>query len=164
VRRQIRGGGRAGVAAVEFGLLAPFLFALCAGLADFGFAFHNQLQLSSTLAAAAQYAFTQGQSESGSTLTSDVAGFVNNVSPIKLSSATASYNHGLSASSCYCVDGSPPVYTGPVTCGAACTDGSGSTAGKYVSISGSFSYTPIFPLDQVFFGGAFTQTVTARLQ
>jgi Flp pilus assembly protein TadG len=164
VERLARRFDNAGVAAVEFALLAPFLFALCAGLADFGFAYHYQLQLSSALAAAAQYAFTKGQTESGATLTSDVTGFVNNISPITLTSVTATYNNGLAASSCYCVDGSPPVYTGPLTCGAACTDTSGSTAGKYVSISGSFTYSPIFPLDQAFFGSPFTQTVTARLQ
>jgi Flp pilus assembly protein TadG len=154
----------AGVAAMEFALLAPFLFALFAGVADFSIAYHYQMQVASALAAGAQYAFSQGQNESGSTLTNDVTSFVNKISPVTLSSVTASYNNGLDASSCYCVSGSPPAYTGPATCGSACSDGSGSTAGKYVSITGSFSYTPLFVLDQAFFSGAFSQTVTARLQ
>ncbi len=158
------GSGRAGVAALEFALLVPVLAALFLGVADFSTAYHYQMQLSSALAAGAQYAFTKGQGESGTALTTDVTNFITSVSAVHLSSVTASYNNGQSATSCYCVSGSPAVYTGPLTCGTACTDGSGSTAGKYVSISGGFSYTAMFSVDQVFFANPLVQTVTVRLQ
>jgi len=164
-RRSNLGGksGEAGVAAMEFGLLLPVLVVIFLGIADFSVAYHDQLQLSSALASAADYAFTQGQTESGSTLTTDVTNFVNTVSSIPLSAASATYNNGGSATSCYCVTGSPPTYT-ETTCGATCTDGSGSTAGKYVSISASFSFTPLFPLQTVLFGNSYSQSVTVRLQ
>jgi Flp pilus assembly protein TadG len=164
-KTSLRGrSGTAGIAALEFALVLPFLFALFAGIADFSFVYHDELQLTAALAAGAQYAFTQGQTESGSTLTSDVTSFINTVSTIPLSTLSATYNNGLSATSCYCVKGSPAVYTGPLTCGAACTDGSGSTAGRFITITGGFSYTAIFPLDQSFFSNPMSQTVTARVQ
>ncbi len=161
-----RGGGRrnAGVAAVELALVTPVFTMLLIGVADFSMAYHRLMQLSSALAAGAQYAFTKGQTDSGSTLTTEVKTFVNAVTAVSLSSVTATYNNGLSATSCYCVSGSGPTYSAAMTCGAACTDGSGSTAGKFISISGSFSYTALFSLDQVFFTNAFQQTVTVRLQ
>jgi Flp pilus assembly protein TadG len=159
-----RRSGNAGAAAVELALLAPAFVSLLVGVADFSMAYHDQLQLSSALAAGAEYAFTKGQTESGSTLSTDVTNFVTSVSPISLTSVTASYNNGLSASSCYCVHGSTPSYTLSAACGTTCLDGSGSTSGKYISIFASFTYTAIFTADQVFFSGPFTQTVTARLQ
>jgi Flp pilus assembly protein TadG len=153
-----------GAAAVEFALVGPFLVFFFVGLADLSFAYHDQLQLSAALAAGAQYAFTKGQTESSSALPGDVTSFVNSISAVTLTSVSASYNNGLSGSSCYCVKGSPAVYTGPLTCGSACTDGSGSTAGKYLSISASYAYTPMFSLDQAFLNSSFTQSVTVRLQ
>ncbi len=155
--------GNTGIAAMEFGLLVPVLVVIFLGIVDFSVAYHDQLQLSSALASAADYAFTQGQTESGATLTTDVTNFVRTVSPIPLSAVSATYNNGGSATSCYCVSGSPSTYT-QTTCGAACTDGSGSTAGKYISISASFSFTPLFPLQTVVFGNSYSQSVTVRLQ
>jgi len=155
---------KAGVMAVEFALAAPVFTLLLVVVADLSMAYHRLMQLSSTLAAGAQYAFAQGQTESGSTLTTDVSAFVSAVTPITLASVTVKYNNSLSATSCYCVNGSPPTYSSAMTCGATCTDGSGSTAGKFVSIAGSFNYTAVFPGDQVFFSNPYTQTVTVRLQ
>jgi Flp pilus assembly protein TadG len=154
---------RSGVAALELALLLPVMIALFVGITDFSFAYHQQMQLAATLGAAAEYAFTQGQNETGDALTSDVTSFVNKISPFALSTVAASYNNGdSSATSCYCQSGSPATYTGPVTCGSACSDGS--TAGKFVALTGSFSYTPIFIADAVFFSAPMAQTVTVRLQ
>jgi Flp pilus assembly protein TadG len=144
--------------------VAPLFVALLLGVSDLTMAFHRQLQLSSALAAGAQYAFVHGQTETGSTLTTDVTNFVNAISPFTLTTVTSNYNNGLSTTSCYCVSGTTPTYSDTMTCGATCTDGSGSTAGKFVSISGKFTYTPLFSLDSAFFANPFTQTVTVRLQ
>jgi Flp pilus assembly protein TadG len=153
----------AGVAAVEFALLSPFLVLLMVGIGDFSFAYRGQTELASALAAGARYAFTQGQTESGSTLTTDVTNFVTKISAVPLSSVTTSYNNN-DPTNCYCVSGSPATFTA-AACGSNCsTAAGGATAGQYVSISGSFSYTALFPLDQVFFGNPYTQAVTARLK
>ncbi len=152
---------------MEFGLLVPVLVVVFLGIADFSLAYHDQLQLSSALASGAQYGFAQGQTETGTTLTSDVTGFINKVSPIPLSSVTASYNNGLTGTTCYCVSGSPAAYTASASCGATCTDGSGNvlgTSGNYLSITGSFTYAPMFILQTVIFGTSYSQTVTVRLK
>jgi hypothetical protein len=159
-----RGAARAGVAAMELGLVAPVPILLLVAMSDFSMVYHKQLQLSAALAAGAVYAFTAGQTESGTALTGDVTNFVNTVSAVTLSSVSATYNGGLVASGYYCVKGSPPVYSGPYISGFPCLDGSGGTAGKYISISGSFTYTAIFKVDSKFFPSAFTQTVLVRLQ
>jgi Flp pilus assembly protein TadG len=152
--------------AVEMALVAPVLGMLLVAIADFSLAYHRVMQMSAALAAGAQYAFTKGQSESGSVLISDVQTFVNTVSAVSLTSVTAKYNNSpddTNVTSCYCVDGTTPTYT-VTPCSATCTDGSGSTAGKFVSVSGTFSYTAVFPFDRAFFTTPFTQTVTVRLQ
>jgi Flp pilus assembly protein TadG len=152
-----------GVAALELALMLPMLIALFVGITDFSLAYHQQMQLAATLGAAAEYAFTQGQTETGTTLTGDVTGFVTKVSPYALNTVSVIYNNGdNSAANCYCQSGSPAVYTGPVTCNSACADGS--TAGKFVTLTGGFTYAPIFVADQVFFSGPIAQTVTVRLQ
>lgn len=154
--------GKSGVAALEFGLLLPVLAVLFVGIVDFSMVYHDELQLASTLAAGAQYAFAKGQTESGTALTTDVSGFVTGMSAIPLVSVGATYNNGGDAGSCYCVGGAPAAYSGPVTCGGACPDGS--TAGKYVTLSAGFDYTPMFAADQVFFSNPMMQSVTVRLQ
>ncbi len=151
-----------GVASVELGVAAPVLITLCVGVCDFSLVYHRQLQLSAVLGAGAEYAFTQGQSESGTTLTSDVTSFVQAISSISLSSVNASYNGGNAAGNYYCVSGSPAVFSGPYSSGASCTDGS--TAGKFISISASYTYTPLFSADTAFLPTTFTQSVIVRLQ
>jgi Flp pilus assembly protein TadG len=154
--------GRAGVASVELALLAPVLLLFVTSLTDLSLIFHKQLQLSSALTSGAEYGFTQGQSESGTALTADVINFVQTLSGGTLSSVTATYNNGLVAADYYCVSGSPAVYTGPYAAGAACADGS--TAGKFLSITGTFTYTAMFKADKALFGNSFSQTVVVRLQ
>ena len=155
---------RRGIAAVEFALLAPLLILLVLGITDLGMLIHERVQLSQVLTAGAQYAFRQGQSESGSTLATDVKSFVGTLSPVTLSSLSTSYNGGLESGSCYCVQGSSPVYTGPLTCGATCTDASGSTAGKFMAITAAISPTPLFSMDAYFMPGTLSATVTVRLK
>jgi len=154
--------GRAGVAAMEMGLVSPVLIAFCAGIADCSLVFHDKLQLSSALTAGAEYAFTKGQSETGTTLANDVTGFISTVSSINLSAVSTTYYGGTTSTSYYCVSTSG-VFTGSYTKGASCTDGSGSVAGQYVSISGSFAYKAVFPVDKSFMPTSFSQSIIVRL-
>jgi Flp pilus assembly protein TadG len=154
--------GRAGVASVELAMVAPLFLLFFTGIVDLSLAFHRELQLSSVLTAGAEYAFTAGQTDSGTTLTTEVVNFVKALSGTTLSTVTATYNNGLVAADYYCVSGSPAVYTGPYATGTACADGS--TAGKFLSITGSFTYTAIFRADKAFFPSTYSQTVVVRLQ
>jgi Flp pilus assembly protein TadG len=166
---------RAGVAAMEFALVTPVLVWLFIGVADFSMAYHDQLEVSSALSAGAEYAFTQGQttSQTVQTLDTNVQNFVTNVIGLNLKGASSTvsvaYNNGLtstsstlSSASCYCVSGSPATYTASASCGAACGDGS--TSGTWVSITGSFTYTPMFAGDSIFFPSALSQTIVVRLK
>jgi len=165
VRHRLIGCDRSGAGALELGLAAPLLTALCVGIVDFGFAYRKQLQLSGVIDAGAQYAFTEGQTETGTTLDNDVSGFISAISPLALSSVTVVFNNNdTNSNDYYCLSGNPATYSGPYSRGASCEDGSGSTAGEYVSVSASFTYTPLFPADKVFFSNPFTQTVYVRLQ
>jgi Flp pilus assembly protein TadG len=154
--------GRSAVASVEMGIVAPLLIAFCAGISDCSLVFHNKLALASALASAAEYAFNKGQSETGSTLTSDVTAFLNAESEITLSAASVTYYGGATSTSYYCVS-TTGVFTGSYTQGEACSDGSGSTAGQFVAISGSFAFKAVFPTDKVFMPTSFSQTVIVRL-
>jgi len=153
---------RHGVASLELGLAAPVLVTMCIAIADFSFVYHKELQLSSVLTAGAEYAFNKGQSESGTTLSTDVTNFVQAITGVTLSSVTSSVNGGNVAADYYCVTGYPATYSGPYSSGATCTDGS--TAGQFISITGSFTYTPIFSPNKKFLPGTFTQSVIVRLQ
>jgi Flp pilus assembly protein TadG len=162
MRRLNRHLGRAGVAALEMGLVSPVLIALAAGISDCSLAFHKKLQLSSAILAGAEYAFNKGQSETGTTLQTDVTTFITAASPVTLSAVSATYYGGASSTSYYCVS-KTGVITGSYTQGAACTDGSGSVAGQYILLSGSVSYTAVFPTDKAFMPNTFTQSVFVRL-
>ncbi len=157
-----RRSGTAGVATLEFGLMLPAFIELFLGVVDFSNAYHQQLQLSSTLAASAEYAFTQGQTDSGSTLETEVTSFASTVTGVSLTTITASYNNGGSATNCYCVTASPATYT-QATCGSTCSGNNG-TAGKFITITGSITYTALFTPNRVFFGSPMSQSVTVRLQ
>jgi Flp pilus assembly protein TadG len=138
------------------------LVALSAGISDFSLVYHQELQLSSTLSSAAEYAMNKGQSETGSTLTTDVTTFVTTITPAPLSAVTINYYGGTSSTSYYCVS-TTGAFTANYTKGEACTDGSGSVAGQYITISASFAYTAVFPVDKVWLPKSYTQSVIVRL-
>jgi Flp pilus assembly protein TadG len=153
---------RSGTAAIELGIIAPVLVALSAGISDFSLVYHKELQLSSTLSSAGEYAFNKGQSETGSTLTTDVTTFVTTITPTPLSALTITYYGGTTATSYYCVS-TTGALTANYTKGEACTDGSGSVAGQFITISGSFAYSAVFPVDSAWLPKTYTQAVIVRL-
>jgi len=143
-------------------MVAPVLIAICAGVSDCSLVYHDKLALSAALLSAGQYAFNKGQSETGSTLTTDVTNFLNAESSIALSAVSVTYYGGATSTSYYCVS-TAGVFTGGYTQGASCTDGSGSVASQYVTISGSFAYKAVFPTDKSFMPTSFSQTVIVPL-
>lgn len=157
-------GDRSGVAAVEFALIAPTLILVLVGLIDLGGMIYTRFQLDAALNAGANYAMVNAasvNSTSGAGLASTLAGLVssgqttngNNSSITVNSGPTASSSGGTvttggtasAADSCYCPTGaaSSSVTWGTAqTCGATCTGGG--YAGKFVLLSASVNYSPIF--------------------
>ena len=155
---------RSGVAAVEFALISPTVILVLVGLVDLGGMLYTRFQLDASLAAGGNYAMvnaTSVNSTSGAALASTLAGLVSsgqsnnwanssvtvNAGPTAASSGGVVTTGGTasSADSCYCPSGSASTsitWGGAQTCGATCTGGG--FAGKFVLLSASHAYTPIF--------------------
>jgi Flp pilus assembly protein TadG len=145
---------------VEFALVAPVLFIISLGASNFSMLFLAKLKLANGVTAGSQYAISY-YSQNAYTLTNASSGsgtisnFQNAVQFVVAASSnfstplqanTATYNGGNdSSATCYCPSGSAPSWTlgSPVTCGSTC---SGSvTAGKYLTIVATYSFTPVTP-------------------
>jgi Flp pilus assembly protein TadG len=147
---------RRGMAAVEFGLLAPLLMALAALALDFGYAFNIKLKVVSATSAAAQYAFQNGQSISASTL----ATFQHNVTSVAQSTAgmasppsvTVLFNNAADSSavgSYLCPTGYAPVAWTSTGSGGATCPGGVVQSGKYVTITVTSTMRSLFQPDPV---------------
>lgn len=141
--------GRRGAAAVELAVALPVTAVLLGNLVDYGIMLRRHAQLAAGVANAASYAARSGAAVSAETLMG-VA-----VSSSVLAGATAS----ASAASCHCPTGTPRTLGAAVACTATCTDGG--VAQRYVTITGSYTYTPSFPL--VVTGGARTLSHSATV-
>jgi Flp pilus assembly protein TadG len=163
LRRRLTARRNDGVAAVEFGLLAPMFVLIFSGSVSVGDAVLIQTRLDGAVAAGMNYALvnaSQVASTNGATLASNIATLVstsnsgtaanttvvvNNGPTVTITSGTAvSSGTASNANECYCPTGSPSSWTwgSAVTCGSSCT-GSG-TAGKFVTITASYNYTQFF--------------------
>ncbi|HMA48335.1 MAG TPA: TadE/TadG family type IV pilus assembly protein [Magnetospirillaceae bacterium] len=152
--RSLRGlpGNRDGVAFVEFALLAPVFALLTVAAIDFGLAFAAKLNLAAAVAEGAQYAFLNG----GNVQAARVQTVVQSAIALSPVSATVTYD-----GACYCVTGSPPARSAQ-TCGVPCPNGA--PPGKYLDISASYTYQPIFPSYALVSNPHLTETVTVRVQ
>jgi Flp pilus assembly protein TadG len=134
-----------GVAALEFAMITPVLLFICAGLADFGLALRDQMQLHQAVSNGAGYAFAAQQSLLAS---------LGTVSPATVTSVVSASltlpNVRVTASTPgpYCVQtntqSSPP--TSSLTAGSydtACPGGN--PAGTYMTITAQYTYTPMMP-------------------
>ncbi|HEY5411889.1 MAG TPA: TadE/TadG family type IV pilus assembly protein [Caulobacteraceae bacterium] len=154
---------RRGVAAVEFALISPTVILILVALIDLGGMLYTRFQLDASLSAAANYAMvnaTSANSTSGAGLASTLAGLISSGQSSNWANSSVTVNAGpqagsaggtvstsgsaSSADSCYCPTGTAASVTwgGSQTCGATCTGGG--YAGKFVLLSASRSYTPIF--------------------
>ncbi len=154
---------RRGVAAVEFAMVAPIFCAMLAAAVDFGGVLHTKFELDSAVSAGANYAMvnaSEATASSGATLagvvstivaTSQGAGWandsvvVNNGPSSSMASGTSSTGGtAANANNCYCptVSASTVTWGSSAVCGSACSGGG--IAGKFVQISASHVYTPMF--------------------
>jgi len=134
--------GKDGIAAVEFALLAPVFILFLALLLDLGLAYNTKLKVVSATAAAAQFAFLNGQSMTAS----GAPAFLTNVSSVATAAAdltvaptvTVTFNNasdGSNASNYYCVSGSSPTSVAWTSTGTTSSTCGGSVmSGKFVSI------------------------------
>jgi Flp pilus assembly protein TadG len=181
-----------GVAAVEFALLAPIFLIAFGGVADLGTALYLQIRLESALAIGTNYALLPANiamvnSTNGPTLAQNIATLVGEAyntgtsnnpftgNPVVVAVVNngprytkAQLGSGASgtasqANSYYCPTGSPPNWVWTVsTQGSTCTGGG--TAGKFVSITASYTYNTFFPYGFVQNGGAMTIGAMVQVQ
>ena len=154
-----------GVSAVEFALVSPVLILILAGTVDIGASLKAKFDLSSAVSAGSNYALLGADkvsSAGGGTLAGNIVAVaasglgsaggnvqvvVNNGAAISYNASTANATQTGTVSNadlCYCptAAGSVVTWGAPVTCGNACP--AGGTAGKFVAISASRPFSPLF--------------------
>jgi Flp pilus assembly protein TadG len=173
-------GNRSGVSAVEFALLAPIFVAILAGTADFGIALRAKLNLNSAVSAGANYALLNADDvtpASAADLAANIAKIlaadagngtiavnINNTAMLSVTESKSQAAKGGDADSCYCPTGSGITmnWGSPVSCGAPCPDGS--FAGKFVSLSVSEPFSPLFGGYGMVSNGQITAQAIAQVQ
>lgn len=138
-----------GLAAVEFGLAAPFLILMLVGLVDFGMGFYSALQVQGAASAGAEYATVHGWDCTGMENSVSSASAINGVSgtaqpPQQVCGCTISGTFSNPTS------GALTLATCPASPTASCGSSSsvcsnGSTAGTYAKVQAQYTYTPMLP-------------------
>ncbi len=155
-------------AAIELGLVAPFLFLLIVMTIDFGRAFLQQNELVSALSAGVQYGVLAVQHGTAlatieTNTPSIVAGASNSL--LTSSNVTATLNNGNPSTDTCCISGGSGGTAITWTCAASpptCSDGS--NPGVYMKIYASVSFQPLFSLDKALTGESLAGTVIERIQ
>ena len=183
VRQLFSARHNAGIAALEFALIAPAFFIVFAGMTDLGHAMYMRVRLEAAVAAGTNYALVNansvGSSSAGTSLAQAIASFVATSNGGTVPNATIVLNDGQTvqvtggiqtvsgsasnADLCYCPTGSPPNWSwgsAVSPCGTSCAGGG--TAGKFVTITASYQFTPLFSYNG--FGPNGTITVSAVVQ
>ena len=175
-------GHKGGVAAVEFAILAPVFGLVFAGMADLGGVLYTQFRLNAAVSAGANYALINAasvSSTSGATLSSTIAAVVENNAGSNWANDTVVVNNGPSttitsgassssgtasnADSCYCPTLSSTIAWGSAaTCGSSCAGGG--LAGKFVTISATRTYQPLFSSYGIVQNGTITVNNTVETQ
>lgn len=153
---------RSGAAAIEFAILMPILGLILAAAIDFGSLIFAKSRIEAAVSGSANLAIVRATqvSEAGSTqLAQTLAAYIGGSGAVD--EATVTVNAGPSsrftgssvttsgaasaAGSCYCptvnADGSV-AWGGAAACGTAC--GGGGFAGRFVAITASRAYSPLF--------------------
>ena len=181
-----------GVAAVEFGLLAPTLVMVFAGTVTVGNAVAVQTRLDGAVAAGINYALVNQSMVTSATssstgnakavdLASAIASLVSNSAGGTAATVTVVVNNGPTATTSggtpttsgtttnadlyYCLTGSPSNWswgTSATSGGGACS-GSG-TYGKFVTVSASYGFTPFFATYTFGLGSTLTVATAAQVQ
>jgi Flp pilus assembly protein TadG len=154
---------RHGTAAVELALISPMMLILVAGIIDFGRVYRDEIALSSSVAAAGEYALLNVasiNSTNAAALAATLSGIVANGNGNKWADATVMVNDGASstvvagvttasgtaanANSCWCPTGGLASWNwnSAVACGSACAGGT--MAGKFVTIAATRTFSAVF--------------------
>ena len=177
-------GDDRGVAAIEFAFVAPIFCLLLVGAIDLGGALYVQFKLDTAVTAGANFAQVNASSvnsTSGQTLATNIATIVessqgsswandtvvvNDGPTTTVSSGTATTSGTASnANSCYCPSGTVSSFTwgAATTCGTSCGSNAG-YAGKFVTITATQTYTPIFSNYGVVKNDTITATSVVQVQ
>jgi Flp pilus assembly protein TadG len=172
-----------GTAAVEFALFSPIFFALLVGAVDVGGMIFTRFELDSAVQAGANFAQINASSvssTSGQTLANNIASIVQssegtdsangsvvvNDGPTTTISGSSQSTSGTAsnADSCYCPTGTASSLTwgSATTCGSSCSGGG--YAGKFVVITATSTYTPIFGGLGIVKGGTITAATVVQAQ
>ncbi len=176
----LSGRGNDGVAAIEFAMVTPVFVLILAGTADLSGLVIAHFRLETAVAAASNYALLNNAEVSSS----DGASLASNVASIAAATAstsatvvvndgpTATVSGGTTTTSgtagnadlCFCPTGTPTSVTWgtSLTCGSACA--AGGTAGKFVLVTASYTYSAIFTSYNFFNGGVVTAAAMVQTQ
>lgn len=185
--RLLRDIGRqnSGVAAIEFALVAMAFLILVAGTVDVGNLIYTEARIDAAIAAGAEYAAANAasvNSSSGSGLAGTIATAMANANGANWASSGVCINNGPTATanagtaptcsgtasnadSSYCPTGSPPswIWGSAMTAGTSCGAGGG-IAGKFVAITASRNFTPLFPALGLVPNGTISQSALVETQ
>lgn len=156
-RRWVRGvaacvRNRKGTAAVEFGIIAPVLAILLAGLVEIGMAGYQAMQVQSAVAAGVVYASRNG---------------VSNLTAIEQAVVSATGTTGITATPvptvfCGCPVASGVVSEGSPPCTTTCTGGI--AEGQYIKINAAVAHQTIIPFLSLPLPATITASSTVRVQ
>lgn len=175
----------AGIAAVEFAILSPLFGVVLAGAIDFGGLLYTKYNLDAVVSSAADYVLVNAasvDSTEGQSLANSIASIIASGGQSNWANATIVVNNGPTATmatgsnsvttsgtasdanSCYCPTvGSSGVSWGSATpCGNSCP--TGNLAGKFVYISASATYSPVFSTFGIVKNGAVSIAALVQAQ
>jgi Flp pilus assembly protein TadG len=132
-RRRAPRLGRRGAAAVEVAVTFPIVLILLGNVVDYGLMLRRHAQLAAGVGNAAGYA-----SDIGATVP---------LGTLQTITTTSSWLAGATAvatpATCHCPTGTPRTLGAAVACTATCSDGA--VAQRYLTVNGTYTYTPLFP-------------------
>jgi Flp pilus assembly protein TadG len=142
------GNGIAGLAAIEFAIIGPILVLMLVCMVDLGSGIYGNMQVENAAQAGAEYAAVHGF----------------DVSSISNAVTSANLFPGIGASPapsqfCGC-----PSSTGITTVACSATCVSGSSAGVYVAVSSTGTYTTLLPYPLLPRSFTFASRSTVRIQ
>jgi Flp pilus assembly protein TadG len=156
---------RRGVAAIEFTLLVPVFCLLLAGIVDLGGALYTKFKLDAAVTAGANFAQINASnvsSTNGQALATNIATIVETSQGAGWADDAVVVNNGpgtsvtggapstggtaTNADVCYCPTGTAGSFAwgNSTTCGNVCPGSNTGYAGKFVTITATRQYTPIF--------------------
>lgn len=139
-------GGEAGIAALEFGLMAPFLVLLLVAATELGSSIYQAMQTQNAAEAGAVYASKHGFNVAG-------------ISAAVASATTAAGIAATPAPSQFC---GCPIASGitEMACASTCADGT--APGQYMRINAQLTRTPLISLSGLVIPGTLTGQAIVR--